>query len=482
MTAIARKFLVYVLAMLLMSFVGVCEAIKTSSHSSAPKDSGVATFDKLVQNSQKFHASLSFPMLPNRIATIAGNDVSKKNKIAQQAQDTRPIIDQSVIRLINDFLAYKKQHGSAIEKSLYASLNEHSFVDRLLVKRPLMFMTESDSYYLRNGRVGDGGFDDIGTKNQKAPLILSDYLSYDEMQIAALLGVSVPTMFINNGSRNNMAQVGQSGSYQEEGVYTALVGARFERPGLMEWQHMIITPEQNTIENGYGGSSKYGKHLISLWSKLYGTHFPTFEQAQADKTGRYVLISNNRYFDTLVYKKRMKLVLEPFLVDANERGKKNNKKVYCHAVGLGLGVWQVYDHQSKYMLEAYADIIRSRNLSWISDIDFSWFPANYQSCGGVGDLGNFKTKTNNITIHFSQRNPADRLAGVNVGKLLVAMYAWDGNAYPGNEYWQKMWSASGDPAAACCSTISELQNPLINFYLSFKKLFIVKKQAAGKGK
>lgn len=54
-----------------------------------------------------------------------------------------------------------------------------------------------------------GGFQCIGTSHEKAPLILEQYLSYDEMQIAGLHGVSVPRFFINNRQCDNAYKKGK---------------------------------------------------------------------------------------------------------------------------------------------------------------------------------------------------------------------------------------------------------------------------------
>jgi len=425
------------------------------------------SFKTLVKKSDLFDKKTPFPTQLNRIQTIAGSNKKKKKEIADQANSVRPIMHSSVEQIIGLFLAYKREFGSDIEKSFYAKIKTDAFVDRLLINRPLMFMTGSDQYLLRDGQKGAGGFESIGTSQEVAPLLLKDYLSYDEMQIAALLGVSVSTFFINNGNRNNSARPGIFGTFQEQGVCVGLVGARFEKPGRMEWQHMIITPEQNNSENGYGVNADQGSantHYLKIWETFYGDTFATYDQAALDMSGRYIKIAHNMYLDTKIYKKRMQMAIVPFLLEANRRGVQGGKKVYCHVVGLGLGIWQKTPEQAKIMMQVYADCIREASLSNISDIDFSWFPESAKE-------QRFDLSLNpDLNIHFSKRNPADKLINNDKDKLLVAMYAWDGNAYPGNEYWAGYLTASRDPAAACYSTIAELQNPLINSNVSSRKL------------
>jgi len=77
------------------------------------------------------------------------------------------------------------------------------FVHRCLTKRPLAFFGRSDGWLLVDVREGRGGFENIGTPREEHPLVLSDLLSYEEMLLSALLLVSTPTLFINNGFAEN---------------------------------------------------------------------------------------------------------------------------------------------------------------------------------------------------------------------------------------------------------------------------------------
>ena len=70
----------------------------------------------------------------------------------------------------------------------------------------------------RDGSEGRGGFDAIGTPQERAPLVLRDLQSYDEMALSALLGMSVRTPFINRGGRKNMGV--EEKERQPYGIYT----------------------------------------------------------------------------------------------------------------------------------------------------------------------------------------------------------------------------------------------------------------------
>jgi hypothetical protein len=465
---------------------------------------GPITYQQLVNTSREFAKrvkgktidkfSIGFATQNNRIEAIAKKNTALQKEIEEHANAVHPMIHARVKAFIDEMLEFKKEHGSEVEKRVYQDINFQSFVDRLIKKRPNVFMYPCDSYVLRNLQSDSGvpegkkqthsTFDDIGTENEEKPLILQDYQSYFEMGISALLSLVVPTHFINDGNRHNGGEIGTN--YEPKGIYVGMVGPRFERPERMEWLHMIVSKDQNTLENGYGAKAdeqNFKTQELRLWAKLYQSKiegdlyaFPSYDEAAQDQSGRFkkVTVSNGYgkgeevFLDTFVYQERLKLIVEPFLLNANRMAEEQKMKGYLHIVGLGLGVWQINDCQKQLMVDVYAELLKKLALPSITDIDFSWFDS-VKKCGEVEDLQLFTTESHSIKIHFSKRNPAAKLTGDDEGKLLIAQYAWDSNAYPGNEYWLGMKSASGDPAAACCSTIGELQNPEINLSISGEK-------------
>uniref|UniRef100_A0A6B2L4W1 Uncharacterized protein n=1 Tax=Arcella intermedia TaxID=1963864 RepID=A0A6B2L4W1_9EUKA len=382
--------------------------------------------------------------------------------------------------LIEKFLNVKRHFGTAKEKKIYEGMNFEDFIVRILKKRPLVFFGSSDMTLLRD--VNDLGsmfpteaWSRVGSEHEDDEITITEYMTYDEILIAALIGVSVPTFFINNGDRSNCSRKDDDGEYEREGIYVGLSGARFERRDKMESILMLLTEKNTTKESGYGKDADPNNPLTQLlrtWAETYeegdpdhkSFYFPTYTEVkeqyltnEAFKKKFHHHAPSNRpdiFFNIAVYKKRLALSILPFLLDADKRAQEQNKKAYLHVVGLGLGVWQIVPEQATWMLETYKELLMNHQdkLTHIHTVDFSWFPDNARSQVGI------EHSVKNVV--FSKRNPAEPLKDKNL--LLVAMYAWDGNAFPGNEYWRGMLQASGDPAAACCSTISELQNPYIN--------------------
>ena len=186
---------------------------------------------------------------------------------------THPFIHHKTIALIQNFIQlYPDRYP--------ANMSANAFVNRCLTKRPLAFYYITDITVLRPG-TPQGTFIDYDP----------EYINYDEMQISALMSMYVPTYFLNEGLRNNgiMHKILQNDNNAKTsyGVFVASVGARFEKPGFMEYAHILVTRKQNTANNGYGKNpGKTTKSdLLKIWAQFYGiSHFPEYDEINDSMT------------------------------------------------------------------------------------------------------------------------------------------------------------------------------------------------------
>jgi len=437
------------------------------------REKDISIFKNLSFGQELFHEEkYSYPVKSLFIKNIAGDDETMQCKIGKQAQTVCPLIHEKVRGFLDKFIVYKQEHGNALEKGIYKDMSLAKLIVRLLSNRPATLYKAEGEYYVaeknfdKTYSVGRGNFYERNEKEWEMR-----YLSQDEANVASLIGIVSGNSWINTGDRCNRAKPGDKDTYIKEGVCAGLVGACFEQG----WQiHNVLLRDTTTFASKVKFNDEY---IRDIWLELFdmqpGDIAENSSNNQFKNEALYPKVKNKNdnntesLFDTKLYIKLMKFVVQPFLLDADKRAEECGKKAYVHAVGLGLGVWALNEYmQSQCLVEVFEEIISEENLSHISDINFSWFPEDkYVIAGEAIDYYNkFGNKTkhlqknsNDIVIHFSRRNPADLLPPEDSSKLLVGMYAWDSNALPGNEGWKGYLSASGDPAALCCGTIGVMQ-------------------------
>ena len=330
--------------------------------------------------------------------------------IAGDAQSTHIVVHHRFPALVEAFLEHKRSHGSQHEKDLYATPETFTWqqeVSRLIEKRSLVFLGSMDHSMLRDGTVISGSpaqeWSRNGTDQQHLNryLTLDEYLSYDEIMLSSLISVSGPSFFINNGNRYNKGIPGVKGTFEERGIIIGLVGARFEREDVMDSVHILSTKDKPLQDT----------RLSKIFQDFFGVE----------------KISNSR-FDVGMYKARMRITIDILLLEANTRAAEGGNTAYTYVVGLGLGVWQYTAEQPEYYIEAFTDALKELSIPHISTLEFAWISVPQTTMESV----EVAAAKQDIKVVFSRRNPAEKLW---TDELLVLSYAWDGNAFPGNEYW-----------------------------------------------
>lgn len=339
--------------------------------------------------------------------------------------------------------------------------NIKNFYKRLIAKRPLVFYTPRDTNLAREGKQGVGC---LGEKD------LEEYINYSEMEIAAMLQVAGPTQFINDGGRHNRGNLEVDPSkYESSGFISAIVGARLEISDGMEVFHCVkgslvnAETKREVDGNGFGDlgrikqvNNRFVEGYKSIWNKFYEGH---------QQFGGNVV-------DEKSLKQRLYISYKKFIAQSIEQAAGKNKKAYIRVVGLGDGAWSDYKESiiGRVIGQTISQIFNELSVkqkAQISAIEFSQYNhSNYFNGFKEGrDLGaSDQVKIDGVDIISSRNAPfSNKIPHQyrNDSELSVN-FAWDGGSYVGNEYWLKYLTASGDPAAACCSSITVSMNPDIN--------------------
>lgn len=402
--------------------------------------------------------------------------------ILKTLENTQILIHPSVEVLIDRFLRYKSRFGSEIEQQLYLNLSRPAFIARLLTTPSPIFKDSKTSPLVRNGKKSVEGFESTEL-DKESELQLTDCLSYDEMEILALIGISIPTHFINDGNYLNQGLLDLSSNYEKEGLCLGLVGPSLEREGFMEYQSIMVSWIQNRPEKGYGplpereedDNAITGK--MRLFTEFYKIdYFPTYEEIQKLNSEEVTEIDffecDEGFIRKDIYQERMKILIEIFLSKANEQAGKTRQKAYAQPCGWGFCKQLKYDIQHQWFIEVFFEVIRKNTYPHVADIDFSFFMKleNYSR-----SLEKFIQKNgetlNGIKLHFpspaKSREPCAKLRGSDAGKLLVNSYESSGNAYCRNEHWRGLPTSSTETAIIGASPLLFFaQLPEINPYLT----------------
>lgn len=414
-----------------------------------------------------------------------------KKTFVEMSSETRPFVAKELWELMEVFMEFMRNlpdpEGKNY-KAVYEGMTPADLIKRLLTKRPIVFYKAHDDHMLRcdplKMQSGRGKWDVAKTleKARNDFPYLREYISYDEMLLSALVNMSTPTFFISDGSLKSPTAK-PTKPFERSGVLCGIVGARLKKKGFME--HRFVFPR-----DAKNASFALVHRADLFWIKnVFPEAFPEDKIPTIDDITRDPQLYSGIYVDgiNVVYlKKRLTFSTIPFIKEAIQRGKEKQRAVVASIPAIGGGVWrgtvpsktivqlliigilEYFDERfdikglehlrALYLpvadLQIYSSFIARKNISLIKVI----------ASAKTIEI-KFKGSDKILTIFNQPRYVAQLLPQMFKTCLVVAGYAWDGNSYPGNNYWIDSFS-SFDPQAILCSLLGQFQNPEVNVNLA----------------
>src|SRR5690606_4431125 len=113
---------------------------------------------------------------------------------------------------------------------------------------------------------------------------ITDFMTFDEMNVSSFVSMSIYTPFINKGHKNNK-DIDDSYDHEINGIVICQVGPTLVRPHF-DWKFICIDEDQNSEMNGYGPQNNtenaYAPYL-KMWANFFGLpYFPTYHDISLD--------------------------------------------------------------------------------------------------------------------------------------------------------------------------------------------------------
>lgn len=399
------------------------------------------------------------------------------------ARSTRPFVSSEVWNNLDKFMDHMRSlpgEEGMNYREVYQNFSRADLVKRLFFKRPVVFWKANDAYMLRwdGNKIAEGSniHADVAKKLEKpsddSPY-LRDYISYDENLLSSLICMSTPTYYFSDGSLKNF-QSKPTNQYIDQGILCGLVGARNKKIGFME--NRFIFPRSAKSSNCHKSDDFWIEHVFA--EAFPESKIPTIEEIKKSPHV-YREIYNEDGVNVIYFEKRLMLSIIPYIREASMRGIEMKQDIFCAVPPIGGGVWR-----GKVKAELISELIVTGVLKFL---DSTFDPLTFHRLKALA----LPVVTTSIYSSFSLKGNIQKISVTNKEEILlsfkdhevkifnkfryvaevlpkgfenclsIAAYAWDGNSYPGNEYWCGKLS-SFDSQAIYCSLLGQLQNPEVN--------------------